>query len=106
MEFWGGQGASLSTAERDGLQVAKGRGEDPGPGIGFRHRDPDVADGQTDSGADLEQFQPNRLALGLRHVGSLHAQPAQRVHEHVRGGRQIQPELIGAHRRRAGPVRK
>ena len=66
MEFWGGRGAAASTAEREGLQVAQGRGEDPGPGIGFRHRDPDVADGQTDSGADLEQLQPNRMALGPR----------------------------------------
>ena len=56
MGFWGGRRGSPSTAEREGLQVAKGRGEDPGPGIGFRHRDPDVADGQTDSGADLEQL--------------------------------------------------
>ena len=88
MEFWGGRGAS-STVERDGLQVAKGRGEDPGPGIGFRHRDPDVADGQTDSGADLEQLQPNRMALGPRHVGSLQAQPAQRMQEHVGGRRQV-----------------
>ena len=51
---WGGRRASPSRAERDGLQVAKDRGEDPGPGIGFRHRDPDVADGQTDWRADHE----------------------------------------------------
>ncbi len=57
-----------------------------GVGIGFRHRDPDVADNQTDSGADLDQLQPNRMALGPLHAGSLQARPAQRMQEHA-GGR-------------------
>ena len=32
------------------------------------------------------------------------SETTQGVHEHVGGGGQIQPELIGAHRCRAGPV--
>ena len=36
-----------------------------GIGIGLRHRDPDVADRQADSGADFEKLQTDGPALGI-----------------------------------------
>ena len=55
-------------------------------------------------GADLEELQANRLTLSASQGGLLQSETTQGVHEHVGGGGQIQPELIGAHRCRAGPV--
>ena len=46
----------------------------------------------------------NRLTLSASQGGLLQSETTQGVHEHVGGGGQIQPELIGAHRCRAGPV--
>ena len=75
----GGREESPSTVERDGSLVLRVRGEDPDPGIGFRHPDPDVSEGQTDSGADLDQHQTDRMTLGLHHVGSIQVRQARRI---------------------------
>ncbi len=63
-----------------------------------------MADREADLGADLEELQANRLTLSASQGGLLQSETTQGVHEHVGGGGQIQPELIGAHRCRAGPV--
>ena len=63
-----------------------------------------MADREADLGADLQELQANRLTLSASQGGLLQSETTQGVHEHVGGGGQIQPELIGAHRCRAGPV--
>ena len=63
-----------------------------------------MADREADLGADLQELQANRLTLSASQGGLLQSETTQGVHEHVSGGGQIQPELIGAHRCRAGPV--
>ena len=63
-----------------------------------------MADREADLGADLQELQANRLTLSASQGGLLQSETRQGVHEHVGGGGQIQPELIGAHRCRAGPV--
>ena len=63
-----------------------------------------MADREADLGADLQELQANRLTLSASQGGLLESETTQGVHEHVGGGGQIQPELIGAHRSGAGPV--
>ena len=55
-----------------------------------------MADREADLGADLQELQANRLTLSASQGGLLQSETTQGVHEHVGGGGQIQPELIGA----------
>ena len=52
-------------------------------GIGLRHRNPYVPNGQADLGTNLKKLQADGLALSADQVGVLQSQPAQRVHPSV-----------------------
>ena len=56
--------------------------------------------------ANLQQAQTNGGNLSVSQFGGLQAQSAQAAHQHVGHGRQIQPQLIGAHGFGTDPVRE
>ena len=106
--FWGRLiGTELSSAEELAWRFANEGSEDLAVGIGFRLEDPDVSGpgecgGRRSSGASSES---NCLTLSASQGGLLQSETTEACMSNVGGfGGQIQPELIGAHRCRAGPV--
>src|SRR5205085_9830534 len=93
-----------SAAQRKALKV----GVDLGKGIRIRvtlcHAEPNPAHGDLNLRADLQQLQPNRIALGAGQSRSVQSEPAQILHQDVGHRGEVEPELIGTHRGRTGSV--
>ena len=56
--------------------------------------------------SDLQQPQPNGMALGLGKLGALEGSTPELIHQHIGQGGEVHSQLIGLHRRRGGPVGK
>ena len=78
--------------------------------VGLRERQPDLAHADPRAGAELQQLQPDRGALGPGVGGAGQPQAAQSMHQHIVEGGNVQPQLIGPQRqrcwcgRRTGPA--
>ncbi len=76
------------------------------PGIARRHRKPDAADADAYQRADLENSGADGRRLGPRQLCRLQTQTAQSAYQRVGHRRQVQAQLIGAHRFSTDPARK
>ncbi len=91
-------------AGRTATECARGGRERVPVGVDRGERQPDLACSDPDPGGDLEQFHAQGSALRLGPARTCQAQAPQAVHENIGKGRKIQPQLVGAQRRRAGAV--
>ena len=89
---------------RTATECTRGGCERVPVGVDRGERQPDLACGDPDPGGDLEQFHAQGSALRLGPARACQAQAPQAVHENIGKGRKIQPQLVGAQRRRAGAV--
>ena len=59
-----------------------------------------------DHRADLQQPEPDRVRAGARELGAGEPEPPQRLHQHVGGRGEPQPQLVGAEGRGGEPIGK
>ena len=67
-------------------------------GTRLAHRQLHASDADGDEGSDLQESQADRIGAGSCHCGVFQSDTPQRVHQHVRGRGEPQPQLIGAER--------
>src|SRR6266850_7400942 len=82
IQDWSGRGVS---------EIATHPCEQIGQWIAARERDPDLARGDPDARSDLEQLEPDRVALRLGQIRVFEPQPAKSAHYQIRDRREPEP---------------
>ena len=76
------------------LEIGQDLSDVAGVGGCFREGQPDLTRRQAQAGADFQQLQTDRRALGLGKRRTGQAQPTQAVQQDIGKGREVQPQLV------------
>ncbi len=76
------------------LEIGQDLSDVAGVGGCFREGQPDFACCQAQTGADFQQFQADRRALGLGKRRTSQPQPMQAMQQDIGERREVQPQLV------------
>ncbi len=76
------------------LEIGQDLSNITGVGVRFREGQPDLTRRQAQAGADFEELQADRRALGFGKCRTGQAQPAQAMQQDIGKGREVQPQLV------------